>query len=195
MEGTRGGRVDSRLIRRQNCNMIIKLIVFSIGTLGIIFISLHSVSKLRSYGFFRFLAFESILVLILFNVEHWFRNPFSIAQIISWLLLIASVVMVSSGFYMLRMFGKPKDVIDDTTVLVTRGIYKYIRHPLYSSLLLLGWGVFLKDVSLVSLALVLVASGFLVCTAKVEEKENIKKFGEEYSSYIKTTKMFIPFII
>ncbi len=175
--------------------MVIKLIVFSIGTLGIIFISLHSVSKLRSYGFFRFLAFESILVLILFNVEHWFRNPFSIAQIISWLLLIASVVMVSSGFYMLRMFGKPKDVIDDTTVLVTRGIYKYIRHPLYSSLLLLGWGVFLKDVSLVSLALVLVASGFLVCMAKVEEKDNIRMFGDDYSSYIKTTKMFIPFII
>jgi len=189
------GGVDSYFIRWQNSNVVIKLIVFAIGSLGIIFLFLKSASKLRSYGFFRFLAFESILVLILFNVEHWFRNPFSIAQIISWLLLIASVVMVSSGFYMLRMFGKPKDVIDDTTVLVTRGIYKYIRHPLYSSLLLLGWGVFLKDVSLVSLALVLVASGFLVCMAKVEEKENIKKFGEEYSSYIKATKMFIPFII
>ena len=118
--------------------MIIKLIVFAIGSLGIIFISLHSASKLRSYGFLRFFAFESILVLILFNVEHWFRNPFSIAQIISWLLLIASVVMVSSGFYILRMFGKPKDVIDDTTVLVTWGIYKYVRHPLYSSLILLA---------------------------------------------------------
>jgi len=187
--------VDSRLIRGQNCNMIIKLIVFSIGTLGIIFMSLHSVSKLRSYGFLRFFAFESILVLILLNVEHWFRNPFSIAQIISWLLLIASVVMVSSGFYMLRMFGKPKDVIDDTTALVTRGIYKYIRHPLYSSLILLAWGVFLKDISLVSLTLALVASSLPVVMAKVEEKENIKKFGEEYSSYIKATKMFIPFII
>jgi len=31
--------------------------------------------------------------------------------------------------------------------------------------------------------------------AKIEEKENIQKFGEEYLSYIKTTKMFIPFII
>lgn len=96
---------------------------------------------------------------------------------------------------MLRMFGKPKDVIDDTAVLVTRGIYKYIRHPLYSSLLLLGWGVFLKDVSLVSLTLALVTSGLLVGMAKVEEKENLQKFGDEYSSYIKTTKMFIPFTI
>jgi len=103
--------------------------------------------------------------------------------------------MVSYGFYMLRMFGKPKEKIDDTTVLVKQGIYKYVRHPLYSSLLLLGWGVFLKDISLVSLPLALVASGLLVGMARVEEKENIHKFGDDYSSYIKTTKMFIPFII
>ncbi|MFC1974676.1 methyltransferase family protein [Chloroflexota bacterium] len=179
----------------QNCTMIIKLIIFAIGTLGIVFMSLHSASKLRSYGFLRFFAFESILVLVLYNVEHWFRNPFSVLQITSWLLVIASVVIVSSGFYMLRKFGKPQDVIDDTAVLVTRGIYKYIRHPLYTSLILLAWGVFLKDISLVSFTLVLVASGLPVAIAKVEEKDNIQKFGDDYSRYIKTTKMFIPFII
>ena len=175
--------------------MIIKLIIFAIGTLGIVFLSLHSASKLRSYGFLRFFAFESILVLILYNIEHWFRNPFSILQIISWLLMITSVVIVSSGFYMLRKFGKPKDVIDDTAVLVTRGIYKYIRHPLYGSLILLAWGIFLKDISLVSFTLALVSSSLPVVMAKVEEKENIQKFGEEYSSYINTTKMFIPFML
>jgi protein-S-isoprenylcysteine O-methyltransferase Ste14 len=166
-----------------------------IGTLGIVFISLHSAGKLRSYGFLRFFAFESLLVLILYNVEHWFRNPFSVLQIISWLLIIASVFVVSSGFYMLRKFGEPKDVIDDTAVLVTRGIYKYIRHPLYSSLILLSWGVFLKDISPVSFALALIASGLPVAMAKVEEKDNMIKFGDDYSKYIKSTKMFIPFII
>ncbi|MFC1909101.1 methyltransferase family protein [Chloroflexota bacterium] len=175
--------------------MIIKLIVFAVGTLGIIFISLHSASKLRSYGFIRFFAFESILILCLFNVEHWFRNPLSIAQIISWLLLIASIVMASSGFYMLRMFGKPKDVIDDTAVLVTRGIYKYVRHPLYSSLILIAWGVFLKDITPISSTLALLASILPVVMAKIEEKENIQKFGDNYLSYIKKTKMFIPFIV
>ncbi len=179
----------------QNCHMIIKLIIFAFATLGIVFISLHSASKLRSYGFLRFFAFESILVLILYNVEYWFRNPFSILQIISWLLLIASVIIVSSGFHMLRKFGKPKEVIDDTAVLVTRGIYRYIRHPLYSSLILLAWGVFLKDVTLVSLALALVASGLPVAMARIEEKDNIRKFGDNYSEYIKKTKMFIPFVL
>ena len=53
----------------------------------------------------------------------------------------------------------------------------------------------MKDISLVSFALALVASGLPVAMAKVEEKENIRKFGDDYSEYIKTTKMFIPFII
>ncbi|MFC1939369.1 methyltransferase family protein [Chloroflexota bacterium] len=175
--------------------MIIKLIIFAFGSLGIVFLSLKSASKLRSYGLLRFFAFEAILALILLNAEHWFHNPFSVPQIISWSLLIASIILASSGFYMLRMLGKPQDVIDDTAVLVTRGIYKYIRHPLYSSLLLLGWGVFLKDVSLFSSSLVLVASGLLVGMAKLEEKENLQKFGNDYSSYIRTTKMFIHSII
>ncbi|MFC1993134.1 methyltransferase family protein [Chloroflexota bacterium] len=174
---------------------MIKLIIFTIGTLGILFISMHSASKLRSYGLLRFFAFESILLLILYNVEHWFRNPFSVLQIISWLLMFASVVIVSSGFYMLRQFGKPKDVIDDTVVLVTQGIYKYIRHPLYSSLILLAWGVFLKDISPLSFTLALIASGLPIAMAKVEEKDNIQKFGDAYSEYISKTKMFIPFII
>ena len=175
--------------------MIIKLILFAVGTLGVLFVSLHSAGKLRSYGFLRFFAFESILALILFNAEHWFQNPFYVLQVISWLLVIASVIIVSLGFYMLRKFGKPKDVIDDTAVLVTAGIYKYIRHPLYSSLILLAWGAFLKEISLVSFLLVLVASALPVVMAKVEEKENIRKFGVSYSKYTKTTKMFIPFIV
>lgn len=96
---------------------------------------------------------------------------------------------------MLRKFGEPKEVIDDTEVLVTHGIYKYIRHPLYSSLILLSWGAFLKDISIISFALALIASGLPVAMTKVEEKENIQRFGEEYLSYMHNTKMFIPFII
>ncbi|MFC1846158.1 methyltransferase family protein [Chloroflexota bacterium] len=175
--------------------MIIKLIVFAIGTAGIIFISFHSAGKLRSYGLIRFFTFESILALILINVDHWFRDPFSIAQIISWIILIACVVMVSSGFYMLRRLGKSEHVIDDTRVLVTSGIYRYIRHPLYGSLVLLAVGAFLKDISPVSIALTLAACILSVAIARVEEKEDVRKFGEKYLSYMRETKMFIPFVI
>jgi len=172
-----------------------KLITFVIVSLAIIFFSRNSLRKPSSHGFFRFFAFECILLLILVNVEHWFREPFSAAQIISWLLLLSSLIMAVHGFYLLRVVGRPKGGIEDTSVLVRRGAYRYIRHPLYSSLLLFAWGTFLKDPSLLSIFLAVVASAFLVATARIEEVENIRKFGDDYVTYMRETKMFIPFLI
>ena len=179
-----------------------KLIIFAIVSVGIVFISRASLQYPHSHGFFRFFAFESIVALILLNVDYWFSNPFSALQIVSWLLLFPSLFLAVHGFYVLRVIGKPKRRIEETanlgfentTTLVIVGTYKYIRHPLYSSLLLLGWGVFFKNLSLLSSILVLVTSAFLIATAKVEETENLEKFGSDYAVYMKTTKMFIPFL-
>jgi hypothetical protein len=46
-----------------------------------------------------------------------------------------------------RHDGAPLLYFEKTTQLVTTGVFKYIRHPLYSSLLLLAWGVFFKHPS------------------------------------------------
>ncbi len=96
---------------------------------------------------------------------------------------------------MLRKVGRPRDELEDTTVLVEVGAYRYIRHPLYASLFLLGWGAFLKDTTLLAGALAVAASAFLVATAKVEEKLNLEKFGSGYVAYMKRTKMFIPYLL
>ena len=74
------------------------------------------------------------------------------------------------------------------------GLYKYIRHPLYSSLLFLTWGAFLKSPSWLGSGLVAVAMVCLVATARVEEAENIEYFGPVYQEYMKHTKMFVPFV-
>jgi protein-S-isoprenylcysteine O-methyltransferase Ste14 len=36
---------------------------------------------------------------------------------------------------------------------------------------------------------------FLVATARVEEAENLRFFGEEYQEYMKRTKMFVPYLL
>ena len=174
--------------------LTIKLVIFAIVSGGIIFVSWTSFRNPRSHGFYRFFAFESTLVLILLNLDNWLRDPFSIHQIVSWLLLFVSIVLVAHGIYLLRVVGRPKSGIESTTTLVMVGAYKYIRHPLYSSLLFLAWGVFFKDVSLLGGILTSVATAFLIVTAKMEEAENIQKFGVEYAAYMKTTRMFIPFL-
>jgi protein-S-isoprenylcysteine O-methyltransferase Ste14 len=114
-----------------------------------------------------------------------------------------SIILVFQGFKLLRKMGKPDPSRDDshltkiekTTKLVTIGIYGYIRHPLYSSLLFLTWGVFFKNPTPAGVSLAMVSSIFLFVTAKIEEVENLAYFGKVYRKYMEKTKMFIPFII
>ena len=171
-----------------------KLIVFGIVSGGLVFLSRASLRDPRSHGFFRFSAFEAVLALILLNLEYWFSNPLSVFQILSWLLLLSSIFLAVHGFYMLNAIGRPEGRIENTTILVKRGAYKYIRHPLYGSLLLLAWGAFFKHPSFPGGVIALAASTFLVATAKVEEAENLRRFGAGYAEYLQATKMFIPFI-
>lgn len=182
---------------------MLKITLFVVASVGIVYISRASLRAPRSHGFYRFFAWEAILALILLNVEYWFRNPFSLHQVISWIFLIASAFLVVHAVHLLRMIGKPTAQRSDngttigfekTTQLVSAGVYKYIRHPMYSSLLFLTWGVLFKDLSWASAVLALAATVFLVATAKTEEAENVRFFGTSYQAYIKQTKMFIPFL-
>ncbi|MEJ2737690.1 MAG: isoprenylcysteine carboxylmethyltransferase family protein, partial [Anaerolineae bacterium] len=83
---------------------------------------------------------------------------------------------------------------EKTTRLVTVGAYRYIRHPLYSSLLFLAWGIFFKDPSWIGGLLVLAATLLLLVTARAEEAENVRFFGQAYEAYMGQTKRFIPYL-
>lgn len=143
----------------------------------------------------RFFAFESLLALVLLNAQSWFRDPLSPRQLIAWIFLASSMVLALHGFRLLRISGSPEKDIEDTTQLVTTGAYRYIRHPLYCSLLLGGVGAFLKDPSYLGFPLLALVFVFVFITAKVEEENNIERFGDKYLIYMKTTRMFLPFLI
>lgn len=95
---------------------------------------------------------------------------------------------------MLTNLGDPAGDFENTRNLVFTGLYRWIRHPLYASLLLFGMGAVLKNISTASLALFIGAAVFVYATARVEENENLEKFGDEYREYSKKTKMFIPYL-
>ena len=181
---------------------MIRLCIFAIVSVPIIYVSRKSLFRPRSHGFARFFAWESILALVLLNALHWFKSPLSPEQLVSWLLLIISIFLVAHGVHLLRAVGKPNGNRSDptllelerTSALVTTGVYKYIRHPLYSSLLFLAWGAFLKNPTWMGLLLVLFSSFFLFLTAKNDESECLDHFGKEYQVYMQETKRFIPFL-
>ena len=172
-----------------------QLLLFFIGTILIILFSWFvSLREHRYHGIPRFFAFEGLLALGLLNSPVWFKDPLSILQITSWLLFIFSIYYAFTAFSLFQRHGKPGRNFENTTRLVTIGLYRYVRHPMYGSLLFLGWGIFLKSVTWQSFILILIISVALFITCKVEEKEMLKKFANDYESYLTKTKMFIPYI-
>ncbi len=115
---------------------MIKTIIFVVVSAGFLRISWSSLRRPTSYGFYRFFAFEAILGLTLLNADKWFVDPFSVVHALSWLLLIGSLLLGILGFRLLHVFGQPEGSIEDTTELVDVGVYRFIRHPLYASLML-----------------------------------------------------------
>ena len=176
--------------------------LFGMLSLSLIFTSRRSLFAPASHGFYRFFSWECILWLLLSNYKSWFENPLAPKQIVSWFLLFASIYYVVAGSIFLVIKGKPAKAkereelfqFEKTTELVDRGIYRCIRHPLYGSLLLLTWGVFLKNTTSPLFLISLISTLFLYLTAHFDEKECIAYFGNKYLAYMKRTRMFIPFI-
>ena len=112
------------------------------GTVFIVLFSWFlSIKYQRYHGIARVFALESVFILLLLNFKFWFINPLSPVQIISWILLILSAYVVITGYLLLKRKGMPDSNFENTSILVTSGIYRYIRHPLYLSIFLVGTGV------------------------------------------------------
>jgi protein-S-isoprenylcysteine O-methyltransferase Ste14 len=170
-------------------------ILFAGTILIMIFSWFLSIKYKRYHGIARFFAFESVFVLVMLNYKMWFVNPFSPFQLISWILLILSLYVVITGYLLLKRQGKPDSNFENTSLLVKSGIYKYIRHPLYLSVFLLGTGVMMKNPGPAQIILGAINLVAVYLTARIEEKEMFSKFGDDYRAYMKETKMFIPFVL
>jgi len=183
---------------------LIRVAIFSAASAAIVLLSWRSRGNLRSHGFYRFFAFEFLSALVLLNVPMWFRDPLSGRQLVSWFLGAVSIGLAIEGFRLLRVIGRPAPTaarsnnlsFENTTTLVTVGAYRWIRHPLYASLLALVWCAYLKNpFAIGGIVLALCASGFLIATAVAEERENLASFGAAYASYMKQTRRFVPFLL
>jgi len=184
-------------------NRLVRVAIFLGASAAIVQLSWRPLRDVRAHGFYRFFAFELLAALILLNAPMWLRDPLSGRQLVSWLLGAVSIGLAIEGFRLLRAIGRPAPAaagstnlaFENTTTLVTEGAYRWIRHPLYASLLALVWCAYLKDPwAIAGVVLAAGASGFLIATAVAEERENLARFGAAYAAYMKRTRRFVPFV-
>ena len=78
-------------------------------------------------------------------------------------------------------------------VLITAGPYRWIRHPMYSTLLLYGPGAFLVCANwFVGVTVLTVIVFLLVVRVANEEAMMLDRFGEAYCQYMTRTGRFVP---
>ncbi|QNH06174.1 DUF1295 domain-containing protein [Pseudomonas sp. B11D7D] len=166
-------------------------------------ISWRTLGNVRSHGFYRFLAWEAMLVMLVLNASSWFGDRSELNQRIAWVLLSLSLAVLFAGIYQMRRFGQAGEQRQDdelfaferTSQLVTGGIFRYIRHPMYCSLLLLAWGIAFKRIDALIVLLALLSSVLLWCSARCEERECLVYFGEAYREYMRRSWMFVPLVL
>ena len=113
----------------------------------------------------------------------------------NWPLIVkgVSIIIFSYGFYRsylslitlgdnLSPLPEPKE----SAVLITRGVYKSCRHPLYQSLLYLSFAFTCLRGSLIHLTLLILLSIILINKAKVEELKLKSKYYN-YTNYMSIT--------
>lgn len=181
----------------------VRIFLFLTLTTALALLSRRTLMSPTQHGFHRFFAWVAILALLLGNIDHWFVDRYSPRQLLSWLLLGISIYLVAHGAVLLGRHGhadpaRPGAALfrfEKTTRLVRVSVYRFIRHPLYGSLIFLAWGIYLKNPNVAGAGLALVATLFMVLTARVEEGECIRYFGRSYREYMDRTRMFIPYLV
>jgi len=83
--------------------------------------------------------------------------------------------------------------IDAPKVLVVRGLYQYVRNPIYIGVLLivLGWAVYFASFRVLVYGAV-VALGFHLFVTLVEEPSLRRRFGESYERYCGAVRRWVP---
>ncbi len=92
------------------------------------------------------------------------------------------------GTWQLR-HGVGPDEDDAGEGLVTAGLHRYVRHPLYSGALALLWGLAQSDFGL---ATALWGSLYFLVGSRFEERELLRRFGRAYADYRARVPAFVP---
>ena len=132
--------------------------------------------------------FTCIALLIVLNIPMF-------TKALSVLLFLSGVgfFFYTLGFNKVSNFNIIPDIKEEAE-LITKGAYKYIRHPMYFAVLLTMFAPLSNSIDYTNIIICIVLTGTMFLKAKKEERL-WQMESSQYKYYMKKTKMIIPFIL
>jgi len=126
-------------------------------------------------------------------------NPASISRlnmtnIIGLLMMLTGfTIMIIAQISLGRSYASML-VIREDHQLVTQGIYRNIRHPIYLGVLIVTSGIAIFSASIPGLMIMLLLIPVFLIRIRFEERLLVEEFGGKYQDYQRTTRKLLPFI-
>lgn len=113
-------------------------------------------------------------------------------NLISIILIVISIIIALSALITMKITNlNVLPQLKNNHKLVTKGIYSYIRHPMYLSVLLLCLAFLLTNISIINLIIYAVLVIDLILKSNLEEKLLAHRFND-YNDYKKNTGKLFP---
>jgi protein-S-isoprenylcysteine O-methyltransferase Ste14 len=122
-------------------------------------------------------------------------SKLNLPEIVRWLGVGAGTICIGLLYWLFSSIGSgitPVSATRKEHKLVTSGIYRWVRHPLYTvgAFLFVSFGLMADNWFIILLG----ALAFTVMAIRTpkEEANLIEKFGDEYREYMERTGRFLP---
>lgn len=123
-----------------------------------------------------------------FNFFSWINHLGLIASIIGFAIILLALLQLNKN---LSPFPTPKN----NSVLIQNGLYKYVRHPIYSGIILLFLGFGFYNDSLFKLLISLLLTVLFYFKTNYEEKRLLQKFPNYAQYKMKVGRFFMKFCV
>lgn len=112
--------------------------------------------------------------------------------VVGWVVAVAAINMIDKddlvGLRQVKAYRRGEDL--EPLDFQTPGLYRYVRHPLMTGLLLAFWAT--PRLTVGHLVFAAGATAYVLLGVALEERDLVAAFGEEYRAYRREVPMLVP---
>lgn len=139
---------------------------------------------------FLLVTFQLLLMIGFFAAPYSYGTPL-ISPVLTFLFTISGIGIVGISLVNLSDNLTPFPTPKVNGTLITSGMYKYIRHPIYTGIILTALGISLYTSNYFRLAITFTLLVLFIYKSNYEERMLSDKFAD-YDDYRKNTGKFLP---